>query len=322
MSIEVSTPPRVEADLSRSRAEAPPRWALARARVVRAILHDALDGLRRNGLMAAAAISTIVVALAVAGGGILASANLMHLASILEGQVEIVAFLRDGLSPADHERVLAAVRALSSVRSATVVNKTAALRRLQRSFGTPSSMSDLLPSNPLPDSIEVRVVDARQVRAVASMVGRISGVEEVVFGTPVVDRLVALTRAVRVGGTALAALLAAASLLIIVNTIRMTVAARRQEIEIMSLVGATPGFIRGPFMLEGALQGAAAAGLTTVLLVAGYASLAARVSTWLPFLPLLAPAAILPAAVAIVWILATAVGIGGSMIGLRRYLRA
>jgi cell division transport system permease protein len=154
------------------------------------------------------------------------------------------------------------------------------------------------------------------------MVGRISGVEEVVFGTPVVDRLVALTRAVRVGGTALAALLAAASLLIIVNTIRMTVAARRQEIEIMSLVGATPGFIRGPFMLEGALQGAAAAGLTTVLLVAGYASLAARVSTSLPFLPLLAPAAILPAAVAIVWILATAVGIGGSMIGLRRYLRA
>src|SRR3990172_4996847 len=233
MSIEVSTPPRVEADLSRSRAEAPPRWA--RERVARAILHDALDGLRRNGLMAAAAISTIVVALAVAGGGILASANLMHLASILEGQVEIVAFLRDGLSPADHERVLAAVRGLSSVRSATVVNKTAALRRLQRSFGTPSSMSDLLPSNPLPDSIEVRVVDARQVRAVAGMVGRISGVEEVVFGTPVVDRLVALTRAVRAGGTALAALLAAASLLIIVNTIRMTVAARRQEIEIMSL---------------------------------------------------------------------------------------
>lgn len=321
MSVEASTPPRVEAGLS-PRPEARPHRVSARTAAVRAIVREATGGLRRNGLMAAAAISTIVVALAVAGGGILATANLMHLASILEGQVEIVAFLRDGLSPADHERVLAAVRALSPVRSATVVNKTAALRRLQRSFGTPSSVSDLLPSNPLPDSIEVRVVDAGQVRAVAGMVGRISGVEEVGFGTSVVDRLVALTRAVRVGGAALAALLAAASMLIIVNTIRLTVAARRQEIEIMTLVGATTAFVRGPFMLEGALQGAVAACLTTILLVAGYASLAARVSASLPFLPVLAPAAILPAAVAMVWILGTAVGVGGSVIGLRRYLRA
>jgi len=142
-----------------------------------------------------------------------------------------------------------------------------------------------------------------------------------VFGTPVVDRLVALTRAVRSGGTVLAALLGLASLLIIVNTIRLAVAARRQEIEIMALVGATPAFIRGPFMLEGALQGALAAALTTILLIGGYMALAAGLSASLPFLPLLAPAAILPVAVAIVWMLGTAVGIGGSVIGLRRYLR-
>jgi cell division protein FtsX len=285
------------------------------------VLRDAVEGLRRNGLMTAAAVSTIVVALSVAGGGVLVSANLVHLAAILEGQVEIVALLRDGLAPAEQERVAAAVRAITPVRTVTVVSRAAALRRLQRTFGTPSSIGDLLSHNPLPDSIEIRVHDARQVRTVADMVGRVSGVEEVVLGAPVVDRLVALTRAVRAGGAILAALLGAASLLIIVNTIRLAVAARRQEIEIMGLVGATPAFIRGPFVLEGALQGALAAVVATLLLAGGYALLAAGLSTSLPFLPLLAPAAALPVAVATVWILGTAVGIGGSLIGLRRYLR-
>jgi len=321
MSIEVSTPPRADGASAPAGVRHRPRRVVARAGLLGEMFREAADGLRRNGLMTAAAISTIVVALAVAGGGLLASANLMHLAAILEGQVEIVAILRDGLSAAEQERVATAVRRLSSVRGATVVSKSAALHRLQRSFGTPSSIGDLLSNNPLPDSVEVRVVDARQIRVVAGMVGRVSGVEEVVFGTPVVDRLVALTRAVRSAGAVLAALLGLASLLIIVNTIRLAVAARRQEIEIMALVGATPAFIRGPFMLEGALQGALAAALTTILLVGGYMALAAGLSASLPFLPLLAPAAILPVAVAIVWMLGTAVGIGGSVVGLRRYLR-
>lgn len=319
MSIEVSTPPPV--DRAGRRRPLRPGHRRAGAAVV-PVLREAIEGLRRHALMTVAAVSTIVVALTVAGGGVLASANLVHLAAILEGQVEIVAFLRDGLTSAEQERVAAAIRAVAAVRSARVVSKAAALRRLQRTFGTPSSIGDLLSDNPLPDSIEIRVHDARQVRMVAGMVGRVSGVDEVVFGTPVVDRLVALTRVVRAGGAILVALLGTASLVIIVNTIRLTVAARRQEIEIMALVGATPAFIRGPFMLEGALQGVLAAAVATVLLAGSYALLAAGLSASLPFLPLLAPSAALPVALAAVWILGTAVGIGGSLIGLRRYLRA
>ena len=110
--------------------------------------------------------------------------------------------------------------------------------------------------------------------------------------------------------------------MIIVNTIRLTVAARRQEIEIMTLVGATRGFIRWPFLIEGALQGAAAALVTTVLLGAGYVFLVTRVSASLPFLPMLPAATILPIALAVVWALGIAVGVCGSEIGLRRYLTA
>ncbi len=318
MSLEASTPP------PRADVAAPPAGRERRAlrEEWRAIGRDAVGGLRRNVLMAAAATSTIVIALIVAGAGMLVSANLIHLASVLEGQVEVVGFLRDGLSAAQQQDVLARVAALPGVRSAQIVGRTAALRRLQRTFGASATITDLLPSNPLPDSIEVRVADAAGVRAVASAIQQTSGIEEVVFGTPVVDRLVAVTRAVRLAGAAAAALLAGAALLIIVNTIRLTVAARRQEIEIMALVGATPGFIRRPFLVEGALQGALAALATTLVLGAGYAALVARVSSSLPFLPLLPAGVIVPAVLAVVWVLGIAVGVGGSEIGLRRYLRA
>jgi cell division transport system permease protein len=288
----------------------------------RVIVGDALAGMRRNALMAAAATSTIVVALAVAGCGLLVSANLIHLAAMLEGQVEVVGFLRDGLSAAQQQDALARIAAAPGVRSAKIVGRSAALGRLQRAFGASAAIVDLLPANPLPDSIEVHVTDAARTRAVASAIQRTPGIEEVVFGAPVVDRLVAATRAVRLAGGAAAALLTAAALLIIVNTIRLTVAARRQEIEIMTLVGATRGFIRWPFLIEGALQGAAAALVTTVLLGAGYVFLVTRVSASLPFLPMLPAATILPIALAVVWALGIAVGICGSEIGLRRYLTA
>lgn len=90
----------------------------------------------------------------------------------------------------------------------------------------------------------------------------------------------------------------------------------------MTLVGATAGFIRGPFLLEGALQGAAAALVTTILLTAGYAALTSRASASLPFLPLLPPAGIIPATILAMWVLGITVGLCASAIGLRRYLRA
>jgi cell division transport system permease protein len=286
----------------------------------RAVLGDAVAGLRRNGLMAAAAATTIAVALSVAGAGFLVSATLAHVAAILDAQVEVVGFLRRDTSAAQQRQVLAAVRAIPGVRSAVIVPRGEALRRLQRTFTSMASISSALPSNPLPDSIEVRVAEARDVRAVAQAVQQLGSVDEVAYGAQVVDRLVALTRAVRISGIALAGLLAAAALLIIVNTIRLTIAARRQEIEIMTLVGATPGFVRGPFILEGALQGVGAALLSTIVLTGGYAALANQASTSLPFLPILAPAMVLPPTLTLVWLLGIAVGIAGSEIGLRRYL--
>jgi cell division transport system permease protein len=315
MNLEVSTKPRSEEPGSRV-ARRPGR----RLRVLGAILGDAVGAMRRNGLMAAAATTTIAIALAVAGGGFLVSANLGHLASVLEAQVEVVGFFKRDLGVGPQRRALTAVQALPAVRSAAIVGRAEALRRLQRTYSSVSSIRGVLPSNPLPDSIEVRVTDAREVREVAAALRQVDGIDDVVFGAPVVDRLVALTRAVRIAGAAIAGLLVGAALLIIMNTIRLTIAARRQEIEIMNLVGAAPGFIRAPFILEGALQGITAALMATGVIAAGYVLLATQASTSLPFLPLLPPAGVLPQAAVVMWVLGIAVGIGGSEMSVRRYL--
>lgn len=317
MSQEASTRQPAETEAAR-RALRARGWPWARGEALR----DAIGGLRRNGLMAAAATTTIAIALMVAGGGVLASVNLAHLASVLESQVEIVGLFRRDLTLQQQHRVLAAAKDLPGVRAAELVGRAEALRRLQKTYGSLASVGSHLKRNPLPDSIEVRASGAGQVRAVAASLERIAGVEEVLYGTPVVDRIVALTRAVRITGAALAGALFAAALLIVLNTIRLTIAARRQEIEIMTLVGATPGFIRGPFVLEGVLQGAAAALAATAVLVAVYAYLAVQIAGSLPFLPVLPPRDALPGALAVVWLLGIAVGIAGSEIGMRRYLRA
>ncbi len=288
----------------------------------RSILGEAVDGLRRNSLMAAAATVTMAVALSVAGWGMIVSANLVHVAGVLESQVEVVGFLRRDLGAAESKRALAAARAIPSVRSAVLVDRDEAMRRLGRTFGSLARVSKQLPANPLPDSIEVRVSDARHARAVAGALRGVAGVDEVMFGAPVVDRLVALTRAVRLAGAGVAALLAGAALLIIINTIRLTVVARRQEIEIMALVGAAPGFVRGPFLVEGALQGLAASAVATAIMVAGYSAVAGGVTRSLPFLPILEPRAVLPEAVAAIWLLGAAVGFAGSLFGIRRFLGA
>ncbi len=317
MSLEASTrPPSEETAPIRTRTSG--RWRGA----FRAILTDAGGALRRNGLMAAAATTTIAIALTVAGGGYLVSANLGYVAAILEAQVEVVGFFRHDLAGEQQRGVLAQVQALPSVRSVTIVGRADALRRLQRMYSALSSINGVLPSNPLPDSIEVRVTDARQVRAVAAALRQVDGIDDVVFGAPVVDRLVALTRAVRVAGGAIAGVLVGAALLIIVNTIRLTIATRRQEIEIMNLVGAAPGFVRAPFILEGVLQGAVAAMAATAIVAAGYVLLVQQAEAFLPFLPVLPPAGVLPQAAAVIWVLGVAVGIGGSEISVRRYLGA
>lgn len=281
---------------------------------------DAWASFRRNGLMTAAAVTTVTVALLVVGAAVLIGLNLGKVALVIEDQVQVVAFLRDGLAPAEADTVKAAVAALPGVQTVRFVGRNEALDRLRERLGEGPAFADLVATNPLPDSLELRLADPKRAPAIAAAVGRLSGVSDVSYGGQVVDRLLALTRGVRLLAALLTTFLAGIALIVVVNTIRLTVIARRQEIEIMQLVGATRWFVRWPFVIEGLFEGAAAGVLAFLVLGAVYGAAVLRLRATMPFLPVAGPGeAVLPL---LGWVLAAGLGVGaaGSLIAIRRFL--
>jgi cell division transport system permease protein len=293
---------------------------LSRSSTFRQFLREARASFRRNGLMTAAAVTTVTVALLTVGFAVAGGLNLSHLAATLNTQVEIVAFLRDGMRPADVTRIHAALAATPGVAEVRFVPRAEALARLERRLGESPAFADLAQHNPLPDSFDVRVQEARLAGTVAGAIQGQPGVEDVTYAAQVVDRLVAVTRVMRVMAVLLTLVLSAVAVIVVTNTLRLTVIARWREIEIMELVGATRWFIRWPFLIEGMLQGlvaAVAAGATLLLL---YAVAAARLRSGLPFLPIVPAADVAgPLLIAVVGC-GVALGAAGSFVAVRRFL--
>jgi cell division transport system permease protein len=281
---------------------------------------DAGTSFRRNGLMTAAAVTTIMVALLVVGTAVLLGLNLSHMAAALEAQVEVVAFLRDGLSSSGLARVQETLAAMPDVASVQFVSRADALGRLRQRVGDNAVFADLESSNPLADSLEVRLVDPARAPVVAASISNVSGVDEVTYGAQVLDRLLALTQGVRVLAVVLTVFLSGVALVVVVNTIRLTVIARQREIEIMRLVGATRWFVQWPLLLEGVLEGTVAAGGATVVLAGLYALGAARVASALPFFPLVSVTRAVESVAIVVAATGTIVGAAGSLIALRRFV--
>jgi len=210
-------------------------------------------------------------------------------------------------------------------QSVRYVDRAQALQRLRTELGDLGSALDGLPENPLPPSVEVIPAGSpgpNEVRALASRLGKLSHVVEVDYGREWLDRIEALGRAMRNFGSGALALVLTAALLVVANTIRLAVYARRDEIEIMKLVGATNAYVRTPFLLEGMMQGLAGALLAVVGLEMVQRLVIPRAAAAFSFA---AGAAAPHLAVAHLGILAGAgavVGLLGSYLAVARFLRA
>lgn len=281
---------------------------------------DASSSFRRNGLMTAAAVTTIMVALLVVGAAVLIGLNLSNVAGVVEGQVQVVAFLRDGLTSLETENVRVAVGSIPGVRAIRFVGRGEALQRLQQQLGEHAAFADLASTNPLPDSLEVQLANPQSAQAIASAVAKQTGVTEVTYGGEAVDRVVALTRGLRAVSVVLTLFLISVALVVVFNTIRLTVIARRQEIEIMQLVGATRWFVRWPFIIEGFFQGAAAAVAAVVVLGTVYVVGVLRLQATMPFLPVAGPSDAALPLLASVLVAGFCVGAAGSLLAIRRFL--
>ena len=251
-------------------------------------LREAFLSMIRKRWMTFASIGTVAVSLFVLGVFLILIMNMTKMATALESQVQISAYLVDGLTPENRREIERMTRDLANVTKIEYVTKEQALKTLKERLGDQKKILDTLgDSNPLPNYFLITVKSASDVKKTAAAIADLYGVEEVKYGQDVAANLFDLTHLVRVFGVILMAILALATIFIISNTIRLTVFARRKEIAIMKYVGATDSFIRWPFVLEGILLGFIGGGISAIILRSFYSAMVKKIYATLAFLPLI-----------------------------------
>jgi cell division transport system permease protein len=293
-----------------------------RSRRLRFALGASRRGIARNRLAAVAASLTMTLMLALLGGAYLASATLDAASIWATNKIQVVAYLETEASAGDATRVLGAVRDLPGVSEVRSLDAEAALAEFRERLairGEPD-LTGSLSENPIPASIEVTMADATATGSVAEIMRADDAVERVVDLAGAAARIAGVAGAARVAGLVAFVAAALVALLVINAAIRLAVAARREELDIMRLVGASEGFIRLPFLFEGAVFGLAGAFLA-IGAIAGGALLAGGADGIpavldLPLRPMLAFELI-----ALLLLAGLLVGVAGSGIATRRPAR-
>ncbi|HET8645526.1 MAG TPA: permease-like cell division protein FtsX [Vicinamibacteria bacterium] len=232
---------------------------MAVLRAVGYFVDEALVSLWRSRLVNALSVGTIAVSLFVLGAFLTVASNLSEVVTRWSRKVQVTFYLEDGLEPRIRESLVGRLRAHPAVESVATVSRQEALESFRRMFQDLRSLPEDLGSNPFPASVEATLRPgqhaAEQVQALAREFEGAPGVEEVQYDLLWIQRLATAIRLVRGVGALLGGILVLAGIFTISNVIRLTVYARQDELDIMRLVGATRGYVKGPFVLEGMIQG-------------------------------------------------------------------
>jgi cell division transport system permease protein len=219
------------------------------------VVRETASNLRRNLLMTSAAVLTVAVSLSLVGGALLLKQGVSKASLQWRGGVELSVFMLPEASPSQSEAIERELSQMPEVKKVTYVDQQAAFREFKRMFANSPDLVDSVEPKDLPPSYRVVPKKADFVDVVGRRFENQPGVKEVVFARDVVETLLKVTRALQIGIVAVAGVLLLSAVLLILNTIQMAIFARRREVAVMKLVGATNWFIRVPFMLEGMVQG-------------------------------------------------------------------
>ena len=281
---------------------------------------EALLSFRRSTLMSMATILSITTILIIVGVFLLISINSSLFLKNIESQLEIIVYLEDNISQAEINNIKSNIASIDGIKEVKYVSKEEAYQRLLKDLGEQKDILSAIEKNPLPASLEIQVKDPKVIEQIANRIAEFKKVEEVEYGREIAEKLLNFTYVFRRAGMLVLALLVFASILIISNIIKITVYARRNEIEIMSLSGATSWFIKWPFIIEGFLQGFISSLFSIIILYYFYIFAVDKVHQAIPFLPLVVDNMdLLPIGIAIV-LLGSLVGILGSMFSVGKYL--
>lgn len=285
-------------------------------------LGETMRSFRRNKFMSTASVLTVTLSMFILGTFLAVVLNMNHMASYLENQVEMSVYLKDGLTTEQVMGVGKRLKAMPDMTEITFTNKDQAMKEFRERLGDQAGILDAVNGNPLPSSYRLSFANPSSLKAAADMASSFKEVESVQYGQDIIEQLYKVSQAIRISGIILIIFLAGAELFIISNTIRLTVFARRREIQIMKYVGATNSFIRWPFLFEGIIIGLIGSGIASALLWKLYeVTLSEAAAAGLLFIPFIR---IYPFMLHITLSLLAAgilIGALGSSISLRKYMK-
>ena len=288
---------------------------------VRFFLGEVWRNFTRNLVMQLTAIGTVTITIALLGSFLFTRETLGKIGDDVIKKIEISVFLGDRATPADAKILVARLLRDRRVKSVEYVSRAAGLRQLRERLNNQIDTS-LLTQNPLPEALRVRVVDPERVHDVAATIRKAPNVANVEYAQDAVQKLLRISDVLGRIGLGIVAVLVFTAAIIISNTIRLTVFARRREIAIMQLVGASAMYVRMPFICEGLLDGLLGSALALALLDVARLQLLPKLALALPFLPLQI-ATIDQGTFALELLgVGAAVGIVASWLSVGRYLRA
>jgi cell division transport system permease protein len=281
---------------------------------------ETFQGLKRNGLVAFAAVSTAFIALFLLGFALLARRQANLLIQYANADVEVSVFLQDNINPEVQAHIGQLLGHMPEVSKVDFESKQDAYKRAQEVIfkNEPEVIRNISP-DALPASFRVRLHDPQQFKVVAARLGGQPGIDSIVDHSQYLIRLNAVTAVFRVGVLAVAIVMLVAAAALIGNTVRMAVFARRKEIGIMRLVGATNWHIRTPFLIEGIIEGLLGGAAAILALFILKVSFFDDIRQKLQFLPWVGTADVI-ATVPYLLVAGVIVASAASLFAMRRFL--
>ena len=269
-------------------------------------------------------IITISLSILIASAFTLFFVNTSEIINSWKKGLRLMAYLKPGINKDGLKDLKRAIQALDDVDNLQCISKQEALSRLKAQMEHQSSLFENLTQNPLPDSIEIRMTSTNEswqkIDSLAAQVEALPQIEEVEYGQQWVGRFAHIISLFRLAGYAMATLFFMATIFIVANTIRLVIYSRREEVEIMRLVGATDNFIKIPFYFEGLIQGALGAIIGLAVLYTVYIFISSSVDN--EFFPGLFRFHFLsPALLMAILLISMLVGWLGCFISLKQFLK-
>lgn len=293
-------------------------------RLIKNVIKQGFQGMWRNKGMGLASVTSITAVLIILGLVFILILSLNNIVVDTKDKFdEIQIFLEDTTEDEQIELIKSKIENQEGVSSVIFQSKDEALEKMKKEWGEEAYLLEGLETNPLPNTIIVKLKDIEYADSIAEKIKDLEGIEEIQYNQDIIEKLVLVANYVKTGGMLVVSILIFVSVFIISNTIKLTVTARKREISIMKYVGATNGYIKGPFIIEGVLFGLIGAALSLAVVYYGYDYFFNTVSDrlYVLFTIYLVPPKVLLKDISTIFVtIGAGIGALGSLVSLKKFL--